>query len=66
MKLYAIDVMVQDYQEESSVGVVMEVEFWGENIIQKNLRKLLTKYKLYGIMNLKINHLSYFFIHLWN
>lgn len=64
MKLYAIDVMVQGYQEENFAGVVMELGFWGENIIQKNLKKLLTKYKLYGIMNLKINYLSYFFIHL--
>ena len=61
MKLRVIDVMVEDYQEESSVGVLMEAEFWGKNIIQKSLRKLLTKYKLYGIMNLKINQLSYFF-----
>ena len=64
MKLHVIDVMVQDYQEENFVGAVMEAEFWGENIIQKSLRKLLTKYNLYGIMNLKINQLSYFFIHL--
>lgn len=43
MKLYAIDVMVQGYQEGSSVGVVMEAESWGENIIQKKSKKTLDK-----------------------
>ena len=43
MKLYAIDAMVQDYQEEIYVGIVMESEFWVENIIQKKTKKTLDK-----------------------